>query len=631
MIDVVLTHNGIGRGHLIRSLRVCRWLRRAGRRPVIFHQGAYPEWAQVRVPGVGIPRLYQLPPASAQLAADEIVRYAQLAGRSVVFEDTHPAPVSWPPEVTRFLTVRPVAFELARELQRDHAGDCASVMLCDDPGSPTWPYGPEQTRELLGLGRWQAIGPIFQRPTPSGVQRVRKRHRIGPGDTMFVFSMGAGGQRLGSEDCPRFVRAAADLGAELGLRHPGARLMFIRGPLFPRAIEIPDPFEVIDTEPDLPSLLALAAGAVIRPGFNLVWECIAASTPMLAITGTTYREPVLERIEGLRRHGIDVVHGVERWSDPRWVAEYRSACRRTLDRFSGDPANRFLTAVTAASKRPAPRRASARTRQPRAHTDHDAYNDLRRAATAIPRAKQLLVRIDDIAAITPTLTWIIHACRSRNLRPSLEVIPYLASITERDLDRIDPTAICEVSQHGYAHIPGWFPGTRRRGEFAVQAPAAPPEAARLLRRGHRFLGRAFAGRFRGGYSPPYDGMPAWLPGLWSSLDGRYISWIATPPPPHEHLAHVQLSIDPWDWQRDRPKSAQSVAMRSLRALGACGSVGVVLHPQCLHEREQREDLERLLDALIAGGCRGRAVSEAADVHPDSGPRHSAALGSPVPG
>src|ERR1700693_2490571 len=95
MADVLLTLNGIGHGHLVRALQVSRWLRRAHRRPVIFFQGHYPQELSLRVPGVGIWALYELPSATAQLVATQVASYAALNGPAVVIEDTHPAPVSW--------------------------------------------------------------------------------------------------------------------------------------------------------------------------------------------------------------------------------------------------------------------------------------------------------------------------------------------------------------------------------------------------------------------------------------------------------------------------------------------------------------------------------------------------------
>jgi hypothetical protein len=40
-------------------------------------------------------------------------------------------------------------------------------------------------------------------------------------------------------------------------------------------------------------------------------------------------------------------------------------------------------------------------------------------------------------------------------------------------------------------------------------------------------------------------------------------------------------------------------------------IGLVLHPQCLDSGSTRADLERLLDALLDGGCSGEFISRAA--------------------
>ena len=55
----------------------------------------------------------------------------------------------------------------------------------------------------------------------------------------------------------------------------------MQGPYFPPRIPIPPRFEVVQDEQQMPALLKIAKGAVIRAGFNTTWECLAAGTPFL--------------------------------------------------------------------------------------------------------------------------------------------------------------------------------------------------------------------------------------------------------------------------------------------------------------------------------------------------------------
>ena len=611
MADVLLTLNGIGRGHLTRSLQIARWLRRRRRRPMIFLQGTYPEAMSLRVPGAGIQPLYELPLASAQLVVDRIASYAALNGPAVVIEDTHPAPVNWPSDVVRFLVVRPADFRYMKRLHERCEAGIARVIVCDHPDSPTWPYETVETDAILGWPKWAAIGPIFRQPTSSGMRRMIETYRGDDECPLFVFTLGGGGERPGSNDCVDFIQRSLPIAARLRELWPAARLLFVRGPLFPAHLDVPAVFESIPSEQELPSLLKIARGAVIRPGFNLTWECVAAGTPFVALPGTTYAEPVGQRLMQLRRNGIDHSASVDRWGDPQWLTDFREGCRAMTARFCGDPAQAFLDVfddglqerhAAAASSPPPP----AGNRQ----SNGSPYDALRKHLREVRAAKRLLVRVDDVIDGDAVVSWIIAACRERSLPLSLEVIPYFLRFNGRRLDALDPGGLCEVSQHGWAHVPHGGGGPSGRGEFAGHRLDGGGAAATLLRRGRRLLSRTFGDRFRGGYSAPYDGWPEGIAALWSSLGGRYLSWIANRPTARR-IADIQLGVDVWDWRAGGPKSPAAILTRCSESLRRRAPIGLVLHPQCLDHRSTRSELERLLDALVDGGCVGELVSRAA--------------------
>ena len=49
----------------------------------------------------------------------------------------------------------------------------------------------------------------------------------------------------------------------------------------------------------------------------------------------------------------------------------------------------------------------------------------------------------------------------------------------------------------------------------------------LIARGKRQMETAFPKRFTGGFSPPFDALPAWLPAMWHSLGGTFVSCLYT--------------------------------------------------------------------------------------------------------
>jgi hypothetical protein len=536
---------------------------------------------------------------------DDLVRYIRLSEPAVLIEDTHPAPVRWPGDIDRVLLVRPTVFDYLRRLEQEDDG-VRRFLVCDHPTSPTWPYGERETAELHGWGRWDCIGPIFRRYTHAGLERVRRKYRIRDNEQVVVFSMGGGGERAGSGDRAAFVHRAEVLAAEIQRTLPLPRLLFVRGPLFPRELSIPTGLEDIGEEPDLPSLLKLAAGAIIRPGFNLTWECIAAEAPFVPVLGQTFREPVSQRLDQIRRHGIDIGAPVASWLDADWKAAFTQACRVCGDLFSGNPSAAFLRAVCSRQER-APG-ADAWIRGPSARPQSvPEFRALREELREFRVSKHLLIRLDDVVDAGPAVRWFAAFCRDRKLYGSLEVIPYLSRLGGHELDRLDIDGWLEASQHGYAHLPQRGAGTSMKGEFLSETMASVA-AARLLRRGSQVMRARFGERFRGGYSAPYDGLPHWLPTLWKTLGGRYVSYIWNPPLAGA-LPNVRLRLDPWDWRAGDQRPIGAIVSTALRAVREEGYAGIVLHTSLLADPAHRATVVGLIDALVEGGCESSLVSE----------------------
>jgi len=259
---------------------------------------------------------------------------------AVVVEDTHPNPIHLPAEIRRVLLVRPTSFDYLVQLNERSGSVYSAYLLCDSPDSPTWPYDEAQTRQLAAWKKWHLIGPIYRTPAADEIQEVRTRNHLSEDQEVCVFTMGGGGVHAHDphgQDIVRFLRLAMQV-ADV-VQPPGShvRLLFVKGPYFPLRIPIPARFEIVRDEEQMPALLKIAKGAVIRAGFNTTWECMAAGTPFIPMIGTTYAEPVPERVNRLMAFGLVPPTTDRFWADDAWRAEYRRITASIVARHSGTP------------------------------------------------------------------------------------------------------------------------------------------------------------------------------------------------------------------------------------------------------------------------------------------------------
>jgi len=518
MADVVLTINGIGQGHLMRGVNLCRWLRRSGRRPLVIHQGTYPQAIARRYPGVSVPTVYKQTPERREDIRQQILAAVRLSQPALLIEDTHPVELEFPEDVARLLVVRPTVMEHMRMLRQEYLLTYSRFLICDHPASPTWPYTFAETEEILGWGRFECMGPIYRRPTKQGVEDVRRRYGLNPGEPMLVFSLGGGGEKPESRDREQFVDFAERLAGKFREARRETRFLFVCGPLFPESLELPPIFERIPQEPELPSLLACATGAVIRPGYNAMWECIAAGTPFLPRLGTTYMEPSDLRLAAMARAGMRLPGTVEELADSGGREAFAAACREVTQRFSGCPRDRFLQvieeiapvcpasvpAVVARGADGVSVQVSARPRSAPA------------IQTSEPR-DGLTFLLEDVACEEEHLAWLFSLFQERGLSLSIAVIPYLTRLGSALLDGIDPERRVSVTMLGYSHLQ-----RQPNREFTEGSGAEVELQRRQLHLGFRLLRFCFRERFRGGFLAPFDAVPQWMPEEWRRMGGTHV-------------------------------------------------------------------------------------------------------------
>ena len=357
----------------------------------------------------------------------------------------------------------------------------------------------------------------------------------------------------------------------------------------------------------MPELLRSAAGAIIRPGFNSVWECISGRTPFIAIAGTTREEPVGQRMRSLTCRGIGAAIDVNLWEDEEWIANFHCRCDETVLQWKGEPRADVLGEVIRGSSARKPRMAGYRNVPARLikKARVEASQRLRPLSDRPPDC--VFLRIDDVVQNDASFQWVLRECSARHVPLSLEIIPYLSELNDEEFDTWAYQGHMTVSQHGFSHVPE-FSGNGRVGEFAGPREDIPSFAREYLGSGRRKMMHNFPRRFGGGYSPPYDGLPPWLPDVWSSIGGSYISMLN--PPEHSSLPILRAHVDLWNWRVDRPRPATAILIDVQRELDTYHYAGIVLHVNQLESEESRVCFIAVLDLLADANLWNGSLSSA---------------------
>jgi UDP-N-acetylglucosamine:LPS N-acetylglucosamine transferase len=590
MATVFLPLNGIGLGHIARSHAVAEYMLGRGGHPIMLVQGHYPDFFARSVPGISIPTIYKANQAGRLQIADEIIRYARTTNTRVIVEDTHPSPIALPATLRRVLLVRPTAIEYMRHLCNVYSHKYSNFVITDHPDSPTWPYSESETVEIKGWDTWTCAGPVFRWHCDNKEQFIRYRYNLNEEQAFYVFTMGGGGaQKDVQEEARTFLGQSVAVARVLRESEPGCRLIFVRGPLFPRDITIPVEFEDVLSEPEMPALLAASTGAVIRPGFNTTWECLAGRTPFLSIPGLTFMEPVSNRQSALAVQGLSP-RDVKEWLDPLWRKQFMIACGQTVARWN--PAHALAHIYSKV------------TNSVDTTTSHLAV-DVSANALGYEASVPFLLRIDDVFSLDRNLMELLEFCIKRALCPSLEIIPYLAETDESQLDSIFGSSLrYEVSQHGFAHLPR-HTSSGRRTEILDE-----PLIIDQLRIGLEMLRNRFPTRYKGGFSAPYDYVFPTFPDEWHAIGGRYISFCSHQCRP-SLLPVIRQLLDPWNWSRGMPIDWTFLSGAARRSIELHGHVGIAIHPVLFDIPGERDRTFAILDRLLEHGCAPRLIGECA--------------------
>jgi len=312
----------------------------------------------------------------------------------------------------------------------------------------------------------------------------------------------------------------------------------------------------------------------------------------MAVEGTTFEEPVAERLARLEECGL-LATSVEQLTDPQWTTDFRGINDALIARWAPAQACHAIRGILAGHQ-------PSRPLQPPLLVDPRSPSD-----SASPSAMRLLVRIDDVVEIDENLLATLASCAAHQLCVSLEVVPYLCQTDEEALHRVANASLqFEVSQHGFAHLP------RRNREGRKAEFTESHLGANDLARGIAIMQARFPTTFHGGFSAPYDSAPIQLYRRWFEAGGRYASVSQhrlRPWPPHI----VRLTLEPWDWLRNGPFSEDQVFAEAAQCMRERGYVGLVLHPRLFRVPGELRRVEFILRRLLDFGCRSAFVSEVA--------------------
>jgi hypothetical protein len=142
----------------------------------------------------------------------------------------------------------------------------------------------------------------------------------------------------------------------------------------------------------------------------------------------------------------------------------------------------------------------------------------------------------------------------------------------------------------------------------------------VIHRGKLALETIFPNRFTGGFSPPFDALPPWLPAAWHREGGTFISCLYTNDLDGSSVPVVRAGVDIWNWSEDRAAERHELRRRLEYQAFAHGHVGIVLHPRCLRTQWERARLVSILNSLQASGLSSTSLRELTEKRATGGRR-----------
>ena len=292
---VFRVYNRRGMGHLMRGLNIAREIRElAPQSAVLLYARTAPPFA---MPDPHVRALVAADPDVMAGFPHEVLRFAP----QVVVDDTVvPARVECERQV---LPARRVFIMRKCAEAEQHAVFTSPSLLQMD--LIVVPHTPEEFGYAIPAAlreRTFFTGPIVRRPDPATQAALRARYRLQAGEFLLLSTPGGGGFK---DDSAEFFALAAAVHAHLLPLVPALRHVVVRGP---QSAVTMDPVDarmtVVDSEPEMASLIGLADAVISAGGYNSVSEIRLARRPAFFIPGRRHYDNQEERVLELERAGL---------------------------------------------------------------------------------------------------------------------------------------------------------------------------------------------------------------------------------------------------------------------------------------------------------------------------------------
>ncbi|HEY2117086.1 MAG TPA: glycosyltransferase [Candidatus Angelobacter sp.] len=310
-----LVQNGIGFGHIKRTLLVANEIRRQApdiRVVFISQAGSLLPFEGDSFSVVNFPFFHRLPNAAMEHAfgiiLERVIRELQI---DMVVEDTHPD--HWYDQassgVPRILLLRRLSPDAFDDLRKEGLFSRFDRILVSQDRAEFFAERQSPGSEcLVALSdRFHFVGHVFQHS--SAAERVAARRKYGVrGEPLVVVNAGAGGNHINERYGERLFTAMAEAASRCRRNSITARFVVVRGPYYKGpAIQQSENLTVVDFEPNLAALLQAADVAVIRPGHNVLYETLAGNAQIIVVPGLSYCEDTSSLAARLsREYGVCV-------------------------------------------------------------------------------------------------------------------------------------------------------------------------------------------------------------------------------------------------------------------------------------------------------------------------------------
>lgn len=185
-------------------------------------------------------------------------------------------------------------------------------------------FGYELPRALSARSRF--VGPIVRPLDPAIQAGLRARYELAEGEAPLLSTAGGGGF---ADDAASFFAIVAATHARLLERRPDARHIVVRGPHYSGALPSLPGMTVVDHEPELGNLFAIAGLVIAEGGYNTVQELRLARAAAVFLPGERSYDDQEERVRALEAQGAAAVFSSR---DPELLAPAIAAIAASPER-----------------------------------------------------------------------------------------------------------------------------------------------------------------------------------------------------------------------------------------------------------------------------------------------------------